>query len=181
MASRPLPTNLSPEEYLRFEEHSQTRHEYVDGIVYEMPGESLEHNQIAGNIYAELRKPARVSGCKLAIEGVKLWLPQLNRYYYPDVMVLCDPRDTDSHIFRYPCFIAEVISPHTEATDRREKLQAYKSIETLQTYWIVDPSARSLEVFERHQDWQGLRLEAGSARVGCLNLEISLEDLFSLA
>lgn len=181
MASRPLPTNLSPEEYLRFEEHSETRHEYVDGIVYEMPGESLEHNEITINIAVAIKPRLRALGCRMAVEGVKLWLPQLNRYYYPDVMVLCDSRDTDSHIFRYPCFIAEVISPHTEATDRREKLQAYKSIETLQTYWIVDPSTRSIEVFERHQGWQGLRLEAGSAPVGCLNLEIGLEDLFSLA
>lgn len=181
MASRPLPTNLSPEEYLRFEEHSEARHEYVDGIVYEMPGESLENNQIAGNIYAELRKPARAAGCKLAFEGVKLWLPKFRRYYYSDVMVLCDPRDTDTYIFEYPCFIAEVVSPTTEATDRREKLQAYRGLETLQTYWIVDPATRSLEFFERGQGWQGVRLEEGSARVECLNVEMSLEDIFNLA
>ena len=179
MASKPLPTNLSPAEYLEFEQHSEIRHEYVDGIVYEMPGESKENNLVAGNIYTELRKPARVFGCWVAFEGIKLWLPRLNRYYYPDVMVLCDPRDTDTHIFEHPCFIAEVVSPSTEATDRREKLQAYRDIETLQTYWIVDPATRSLEVFERNQNWQGVRIEQGQARVDCLNIELKLEDIFA--
>jgi Uma2 family endonuclease len=179
MASRPLPTNLSPQEYLEFEQNSEVRHEYVDGIVYETPGESLENNEVGGNIYAELRKSAKSAGCRLAFEGIKLWLPRLNRYYYPDVMVLCDSRDTDTHIFEYPCFIAEVVSPSTEATDRREKLQAYREIETLQTYWIVDPTTRSLEVFERSQNWQGVRLESGSAPVECLNVLLKLEDIFA--
>lgn len=89
-------------------------------------------------------------------------------------MVLCDPCDTDSYIFQYPCFIAEVTSPNTEATDRREKLQAYKSVETLQTYWIVGPVTRS-------QHWQGVRLESGGAQVACLGLEVRLEDIFGVA
>lgn len=72
-------------------------------------------------------------------------------------------------------------SPNTEATDRREKLQAYKSIETLQTYWIVDPATRSLEVFQRGQGWQGVRLESGGAQVACLGLEVRLEDIFGVA
>lgn len=181
MPSRPLPTNVSPEEYLRFEAQSEARHEYVDGIVYAMPGESLEHNETVLNIALAIKPRLKATGCRMAVEGVKLWLPQLNRYYYPDVMVLCDPRDTDSHIFQYPCFIAEVTLPNTEATDRREKLQAYKSIETLQTYWIVDPATRSLEVFERSQHWQGVRLESGGAQVACLGLEVRLEDIFGVA
>jgi len=179
MASRPLSTSVSPEEYLEFEQTSEIRHEYVDGIVYEMPGESMENNQIAGNIYTELRQHARAQGCRVAFEGIKLWLPRLRRFYYPDVMVLCDPRDTDTHVFEFPCFIAEVISPTTEATDRREKLQAYKDIETLQTYLIVNPTSRSVEVFERASSWQGVRLEGGSLQASCLDLKLSLESIFA--
>jgi Uma2 family endonuclease len=94
-----VPTFMSPQEYLEFEEASPTKHEYVDGILHEMPGESIDNNEVAGNIYTALRPSARNNQCRIAIEGVKLWIPRFNRYYYPDVMVLCDPRDKDPKNF----------------------------------------------------------------------------------
>ena len=106
---------MSPQAYLAFEETSVERHEYVDGVIHALPGETIKHNQIAGRLYAALLSHADRRGCRVAFEGVKLWIPSLNRYYYPDVMVLCDPRGTDDKIFQYPCVIAEVFSPGTEA------------------------------------------------------------------
>ena len=104
---------MSPQAYLAFEETSPERHEYVDGVIHALPGETIRHNQIAGNLYAHLLR-ADERGYRVAFANIKLWIPNLNRYYYPDVMVLCDPRDTDDKIFQYPCFIAEVFSPSTE-------------------------------------------------------------------
>lgn len=77
MPSRLLPTNVSPEEYLRFEAQSEARHEYVDGIVYAMPDESLEHNETVLNIALAIKPRLKATGCWMAVEGVKLWLPQL--------------------------------------------------------------------------------------------------------
>jgi Uma2 family endonuclease len=172
---------LSPQAYLAFEEEAQDRHEYVDGIVYALPGESLEHNEIAGNLYTALRASARAKGCRVAFEGVKLWIPSLNRYYYPDVMVLCDARDKDPKIFQYPCFVAEVISPGTEATDRREKAQAYRAIETLQGYLMVDPAGRSLDYLQRTADgWHASRVEEGEVRIACLGVSLSVAKLFDV-
>jgi Uma2 family endonuclease len=151
-------TLMTAQEYLEFEEKASERHEFVDGIVYEIPGESLENNEIAGNIYTALRPHALARQCRVAIEGVKLWIPVLNRYYYPDVMVLCDDRDTKlkkSKIFENPCFLVEVVSPTPAATDRREKVQAYRMIEALQGYLIVDREEKSLEYYQRDgQTWQ---------------------------
>lgn len=179
MAIKPLPTNMTPEEYLKFEETSEVRHEYVDGIAYEMPGESRQNNEMALNIVGAIRSKAKSIGCWVAMENIKLWLPKLHRYYYPDVMVLCDPRDTDRYILQYPCFIAEVLSPSTEDTDRRQKLRAYRDIETLQSYLIVDPENKALELCERSQNWQGIRVEQGSVRVDCLDVELEIQDIFA--
>jgi Uma2 family endonuclease len=177
------PMLMSAQVYLEAEELSAERHEYVDGIVYERPGESLENNEIAGNIYTLLRVLAFQKKCRVAFEGVKLWLPHLNRYYYPDVMVLCDERDTqlkNSKIFQYPCFLVEVVSPSTAAIDRREKLQAYRTIETLSGYLIVDASQRLLEYYERTANsWQVSRLSEGTVTVACLSCTLSLSDIFA--
>lgn len=170
---------MSAEAYLEFEEGSSERHEYVDGVVYVLPGETLRHNQVAGRLYAQLLPSADGKGCRVAFEGVKLLVPALNRFYYPDVMVLCDPRDTDAKVFQYPCFIAEVLSPSTEGTDRREKLQAYRTIETLQGYLMLDPAENAAEYAVRTpQGWQTAQLSEGSVEVGCLGLSLGLPALF---
>ncbi|MGL4610974.1 MAG: hypothetical protein ACRCYY_15065 [Trueperaceae bacterium] len=56
-----LPTFMSPQEYLEREETSLTRYKYVDGILYEVLGESLNNNEIAGNIYTALRSSTKKS------------------------------------------------------------------------------------------------------------------------
>ena len=170
---------MSPQAYLAFEETSVERHEYVDGVIHALPGETIRHNEIVGNLYTVLRGDARRRGCRIAFEGVKLWIPSLNRYYYPDVMVLCDPRDTDDKIFQYPCFIAEVFSPSTEATDRREKLQAYRTIETLQGYLMVDLKTNTADYVRRTpQGWRTHVLEDGPFEVDCLELSVEIPALF---
>ncbi len=170
---------MSPRAYLEFEETATERHEYVDGVIHALPGETLRHNRIAGRLYATLLSYADERGCRIAFEGVKLWIPSLNRYYYPDVMVLCDPRDTDDRIFQYPCFIAEVFSPSTEATDRREKLQAYRTIETLQGYLMVDPRRNAAEYVKRTpQGWRTYALEEGHFEVDCLAASVEVQALF---
>ncbi len=173
---------MTSQDYLEFEEKAAERHEFVDGIVYEMSGESLENNEIAGNIYTALRSYAVKQKCRVAFEGVKLWIPALNRYYYPDVMVLCDDRDTTlkkSKIFEHPCFVVEVVSPTTAATDRREKLQAYRMIASLQGYLIVDPEQKLLEYYQRIRNgWQTSRHIEGVIEIPSLNGSLSLESIF---
>ena len=172
---------VTPQQYLTFEEGSSERHEYVDGLVYALPGESRKHNQVAGKLYALLLERNRDPGCWVAFEGVKLWIPTVNRYYYPDVMVLCDPRDTDDKIFQYPCFVAEIHSPSTRATDKREKLQAYRGIETLQGYLMVDHEERVLEYVVRGVNgWRSQRLEAGTLEIACLNAAVNVADVFEV-
>jgi len=41
--------NLTPEEYLQFEEKSPIKHEYIDGQVYAMAGTTDTHNIIGLN------------------------------------------------------------------------------------------------------------------------------------
>jgi Uma2 family endonuclease len=181
----PATTLVSPQEYLEFEEQSEERHEYIDGIIRPMlgslrPSELRRHNDVAGNIYTALRPIVRQQKCSIAYEGIKLWVPAIRRYYYPDVMVSCDSRETDEKICQYPCFVTEVFSPSTKLTDRREKLQAYQTIETLQGYLMVDHEENYVEYLERTPtDWTLTRLESGEITIFCLKTTLKLEDIFA--
>ena len=79
--------------------------------------------------------------------------------------------------FQYPCFIAEVFSPSTEATDRREKVQAYRTIETLQGYLMLDPKENAAELVKRTpQGWRTYAPE--SVEIDCLGASIKVQMLF---
>ena len=88
---------ISPEEYLEGEGSSEIRHEYLGGHVYAMAGATRNHNRIVGNVFGELRERLRGKSCEPYGSDLKLRLSAGRVFYYPDVMVVCDPRDDDKH------------------------------------------------------------------------------------
>ena len=139
------------------EQESQVKHEYSGGLVYAMAGASREHNLIAGNIYAAFLQHLRSGPCRPFISDVKVLLTVLGGdvSYYPDVMVGCDPRDTHRLYLRYPKLIVEVSSESTERLDRREKLWAYQSIQTLEDYLIASQQRSEVTLFTKAGGWTG--------------------------
>jgi Uma2 family endonuclease len=94
---------ISPEEYLEGELLAEIRHEYVYGHVYAMGGASDDHNRIAGNIFNELSNRLRGRHCEAFINDMKAKvLPDSHVFYYPDVMVVCDPSDNAKYFRERP-------------------------------------------------------------------------------
>ena len=58
----------------------------------------------------------------------------------------------DVRIIDDPTLIIEVLSPSTEAIDRREKLAAYRRIPSVQEYVLVAQDERSVEIYRREGD-----------------------------
>ena len=58
------PYRFTVEEYLAFERASNERHEYLDGVIYAMAGESPDHGRICINLAATLVLQLRGSGCE---------------------------------------------------------------------------------------------------------------------
>ena len=178
----PVTTLISEEEYLRLEDESEERHEYVDGVLRLMAGTTEEHNEIVLNIATYLLPIARAKQCRVRTENVKLRLPfgSKRRYYYPDVTVLCAPRGEDKRIIENPCFVVEVLSKSTEQVDRIEKLETYQRIASLMQYVLVDQSKRKVEIYSRDEKgWRYELLEEGSFNVSCLNTVMTLEDVYA--
>ena len=137
---------LSVEEYLKLEEVAATRHEYVGGKIYDHAGDTSRHNRISVNIVALLWNAARGGPCRVYGSDMKLRVPD-EAFYYPDVMVVCDPDEAGEEALYQdsPCLLVEVTSPSTEAIDRREKLLAYRKLPSLKAYLIVDQEALRVE------------------------------------
>ena len=142
----------SAEDYLSAEEGSGIRHEYVDGEVYAMAGAGEAHNLIAGNVFAGLHSLVRGGPGRVFIADMKLRVAEWNAFYYPDVMVVCNPADAHSHYKEQPSTVIEVMSPTTESTDRREKLLAYRTLPSLREYVLIAQDRRHIEVYRRGAD-----------------------------
>ena len=131
---QPLPV-LTLEDYLKFEEVSQERHEFVGGQVFVMSGGTEVHDLVAGAMYAALRGPFRQKGCRTFVFNRKLKIG--DSVYYPDVFVTCAPR-ADVQYEEDAGWVIEVLSDSTHLNDRREKAAAYAQLPSLQGYLLVD-------------------------------------------
>ena len=167
---------VSVEDYLAAEELSEVRHEYLGGLVYAMAGETRAHNQIVGNLYASLRQHLRRGPCRLYVSDIRvnLSLRDDEYYYYPDIVVTCDPRDDHPRFVRQPKLIIEVSSPGTERVDRREKFFAFTTIESLEEYMLVAQSVPEVTVFRRSNRWRPEKIEGAGATVTLASLDFVL-------
>lgn len=154
-------TFLTPEEYLASENDSLTKHEYVAGQLYAMVGVRDTHNTIALNVASQLRSTLRGGPCRVFMSDVKLRVEEADAFYYPDVFVTCDARDTDSYVKRYPILVIEILSPSTEAIDRREKLLNYRKLPSLLEYVLIGSEQRGIEIYRLEADgsWTVATLE----------------------
>jgi Uma2 family endonuclease len=176
-------TLITVEDYLEAEQRSEVRHEYLYGTIHAMAGGSKRHNAICGQIYRLVVGRLGRGPCRVYIADVKVRVrTRLGEiFYYPDVMVGCDPTDRHEFYLERPSILFEVTSPSTELTDRREKLTAYQSLASLGHYVIVSQDARSVEWFRRVEDgWERFVLKAAQDRIefGEVEVTMSLEEIY---
>ncbi len=173
---------ISPEDYLAGEETSPIKYEYIDGQVYAMAGASDAHVTIAGNLFALLRNHVRGRGCRVYMSDMKAQIDPANIYYYPDILVTCDPRDRElTNYKKYPCLIVEVLSPKTEAFDRGDKFIDYQQLETLQEYILINPKSQRLDCFRRNAEgfWMFQSYHPGSEiHLNSIDFHTPIETLY---
>jgi Uma2 family endonuclease len=144
---------LSPEAYLALERDSIIKHEYRNGQIYAMAGASNNHGAIVINLAAILRNRLRGTSCRPYAADTKARIEAKNTYYYPDLIVSCDPRESGFDDFlRYPCLIIEVLSDTTEAFDRGDKFADYRTLETLQEYVLISQTKIAVDIFRRNEN-----------------------------
>ncbi|MEG4810807.1 Uma2 family endonuclease [Microcoleus sp. F8-D3] len=173
---------ISPEEYLEGERVSPIKHEYRRGHVYAMTGAKKPHIVISVNLASLLNNHLRESSCLVLSSDIKVRLEEANCYYYPDVAVTCDERDTSSteDFILYPSLIIEVLSPSTASFDRGDKFVDYQTSPSLQEYVLITQSEIKIEFFllKAEGNWvsqtygQGDRVEFVSANFSCAISEI---------
>jgi Uma2 family endonuclease len=182
IANREDYQKMTVEEYLEWEAKQELRHEYIDGEILAMTGGTLPHNDIALNFYRDLYPHLRLRGCRVNVSDAKVQASKNSRYFYPDLVVSCDPEDLKAKDFiQHPKIIIEVLSPSTESYDRTKKLKYYRQIPSLQEYVLVDSEEITVEVYRRGEGkmWLYYEYEAGEAiALESIGFECAIELLY---
>jgi Uma2 family endonuclease len=176
---------LTEAEYLALEETAPIRHEFVAGEAYAMSGGSQRHNRISLNAASLLLSRLAGKPCQVFMSDVKLHIARDSAYYYPDVMVACSEQAAaanESQVVSDPVLVIEVLSPTTEATDRREKLAAYRRLPSLQEYALVSQDSQQIEIYRRQGDigWLYITYEPGDTlELASVGVTLPISDLYA--
>lgn len=190
MGEPALKPYVSYAEYIELEEKSATKHEWLDGVIFDMAGASPEHAALAMAVGGALIEQLRGKRCRVFSSDLKIRVLATKLATYPDVSVVCGSleRDPDSQAaVTNPTVLIEVLSDSTEGYDRGEKFAHYRRIPSLREYVLVSQSKPMIEVFRKNEAglWvlvaeAGAGEEAALDSIGCvLNVDQVYTDPLS--
>jgi Uma2 family endonuclease len=135
------PEYYSIAEYLALEEEAEYKNEYHDGEIFPMAGSTTNHNRIALNLCTALDITTNNLDSQVFMSEVKLWIPKIRRFLYPDVMVTAEqPRyyQTRKDAIVNPLVIVEVLSKSTKDYDKGDKFKFYRTLPSFQEYLLIN-------------------------------------------
>ena len=179
---------FSVESYLDFERVQIERHEFLDGSVYAMAGESPNHSTICFNLIAIVGLQIRGKPYRGFSPNMKIATDEKGLYSYPDLAVVCGQPmfyDGTKDVITNPTVIVEVLSPSTEHYDRGEKFLRYTNqIESLQNYVLISQDKFLVEIFSRQENggWEKSEVEGLESvlKIDSIECEIKLNELYEL-
>ena len=158
--AHPAKTPLSAEEYLVIEEKAPSKSEFFRGEMFAMAGGSEVHSLIATNLTVALSNRLRGGTCRTYNSDLRVHIPIMGMYTYPDVTVVCGPPQfatNSAYNLINPHLIGEVCSPSTQSYDRGDKFIIFQSSPSLQDYLLVQQDRALVEHFHRAEDAQDNR------------------------
>ncbi|HEY6460049.1 MAG TPA: Uma2 family endonuclease [Polyangiaceae bacterium] len=139
-------------DYVRLEEYSNVKHEFLGGQIFAMAGGSPEHAALAAAVIASLQADLHGKPCRVYSSDLRIRVAASGLDTYPDVAIVCgheEPDAEDRHALTNPVVLVEVLSPSTEAYDRGEKLEHYQRIPSCREVVFLSHDAPRIEVVRR--------------------------------
>ncbi len=177
---------FTKENYLEFEKQQLDRHEFIDGNVYAMAGESLNHSRICFSLYRIVGNELRGKRCNGFSPNMKIATNDKGLFSYPDLAVVCgDPElyENRKDVITNPTEVFEVLSPSTASYDRGEKFLLYTNyIESLKDYILISQDELFIEHFTKQVNgsWESIEIKGLDAvlQITSIECEITPAELY---
>jgi Uma2 family endonuclease len=184
----------TPEEYLALEDKAEYKSEYWDGYIIPLHGHpptlagaDINHIQIVTNLVEILSPQLKKKNCRTFSNDLKVWIPNREKFVYPDVAVICGKLDfykLRRDVVTNPKLIIEVLSDSTMAFDRSEKLWLYQMLESMEEYVLVSHEKAVIEQYLRSADGNWIYKATigieSSVYFESVELDVDLRDIYEL-
>lgn len=130
------------------------RAELIDGVVYDMASPSLKHQRMSMFLALEIGNYIRSNHgkCEVFAAPFAVFLNNHKDYLEPDISVICDSSKLDHKgCHGAPDWVIEIVSQSSRSMDCLLKLFKYKN-SAVREYWIVDPSFKTVVVYNFEND-----------------------------
>ena len=190
------PQVITIAEYNKLRENSESRLEYIDGIVFMTPSPSTKHQRISSRLHAKLFNFLEGKECEVFSAPFDIELRTVDddqgnqtektKVVIPDLSVICDKTKLGENKYvGSPELIIEIISPSNQALDLVKKLNLYMQC-GVKEYWIVNPLLNTVQIYVLNEQGQYHQLEVlketGIAHSEVLQgFSMNLEELFLMS
>lgn len=175
---------LTEEEYIQHELKAEHRSEYINGQLFEMPGEKDINNELALQIFLLLTRQLKPKGYFLYVNDIKVAIPGERKYFYPDFFITKEPKtEKNQYIKHAPELMVEIVSPGSHSHDYIDKYIEYTKIPSLQYYLIVEPETILITMYARTAEGWGVQKftkPAETILLPALDASLSVKEIYEL-
>ena len=180
--SEPAIRHMTLEEFLHWDDGTDTRYELIDGLPVAMAPPVEAHRILAMRLGSRI--DAKLSSrrpCNAQIEPGVVRPDRADSYYIPDIAITCEANEPGRQAMADLILVVEILSPSSERSDRRLKLPVYQTIESIREILLIDSESRHAELYRRENDHWGIELVRGadaSLFLTSVGLRISMSELY---
>lgn len=180
--SEPAYRAMSLEEFLRWDDGTDTHYELIGGFPVAMAPPAEVHRALAVRLVSRIdaalsaRRP-----CNAQIEAGVTRPDRADTYFEADIAASCVPLAPGRQAIEEPFLIVEILSPSTERHDRRIKLPVYRQLETVQEIVLIDSDGIYAEVHQRAgAQWITELFRGGQSvlTLASVSIDIPLAELY---
>jgi len=180
--AEPAIRRMTLEEFLRWDDGTDTRYELIDGFPAAMAPMAEAERILAVRLASRIDAPlASRRPCNAQIEPGVVRPDRADSYYVPDIAVTSEPNEPGRQAMLDPILIVEILSPSTERSDRRLKMPAYQKLESVQEIMLIDADSYHAELYRRENEHWGIELVRGTEAalfLTSVDLRISMSELY---
>ncbi len=171
---------MTVEEFLVWEDGTDTRYELIGGEPVAMAPPAVAHGALAMavgiQIGTRLRPPCRV----VSEAGIRID-ERDDTYFQADVAVTCQPLKPGMVPVPNPTILVEILSPSTAEHDRGRKLAIYREIPSVQEILLLDSTRCRAELWHREDEQSWVVRDiigGGTLRFASVGIEIPMAALY---
>ena len=149
------------DEYLECESKSDTKHEWINGLIYAMSRGTPEHGRLSA---AMVRALPQTTECRVYSSDTLLYIELAQHSTYADASIVCGAiltrgaKDKNGkslgEAITNPRVVVEVLSKATEQRDRNERFALFQQLTSIEEYVLVSQDERRIEVRRREgRNW----------------------------